>query len=145
MISVYLDNCCYNRPYDDQNQPKVYLETQAKLLIQKMIMDKKLNLVYSYVSEYENSNNPNTGHRRSIANFFKNAAVYVDYSFEPEIQIEMDEIMKTGVKEMDALQVASAIIGKADYFLTTDKRLLKYTTSKIQLINPIEFISTLEV
>ncbi len=35
MISVYLDNCCYNRPYDDQNQPKVYLETQAKLLIQK--------------------------------------------------------------------------------------------------------------
>ena len=46
---------------------------------------------------------------------------------------------------MDALQVASAIIGKADYFLTTDKRLLKYSTPKIQILNPVEFISKVEV
>ena len=43
------------------------------------------------------------------------------------------------------MQVASAIIGKSDYFLTTDKRLLKYSTEKIQIMNPIDFIRTLEV
>ena len=145
MISVYLDNCCYNRPYDDQEQPKVQLETQAKLHIQNMITDKKLNLVYSYVSEYENSNNPNVKNRSSISQFFSNAVVYVDYTHKDEIQSEMNEITKTGVKEMDALQVASAIIGKADYFLTTDKRLLKYSTEKIKIMNPIEFIGTVEV
>ena len=30
-MRVYLDNCCYNRPFDDQNQLKVRLETIAKL------------------------------------------------------------------------------------------------------------------
>lgn len=145
MISVYLDNCCYNRPYDDQEQPKVQLETQAKLHIQNMIINKKLNLVYSYVSEYENSNNPNIKNRSSISQFFSNAVVYIDYSHKDEIQSKMNEIVKTGIKEMDALQVASAIIGKADYFLTTDKRLLKYSTEKIKIMNPIEFIGTVEV
>lgn len=57
----------------------------------------------------------------------------------------MNEIIKTGVKEMDALQVASAIIRKADYFLTTDKRLLKYQTDKIRIINPIDFVRDVEV
>lgn len=145
MISVYLDNCCYNRPYDDQSQPKVQLETQAKLHIQKMITDKKLNLIYSFVSEFENSKNPNTINSISISNFFKNAAVYVDISRKPEIRSEAAEIIKTGVKEMDAMQVASAIVGKSDYFLTTDKRLLKYSTEKIQMMNPIDFIREVEV
>ncbi len=145
MISVYLDNCCYNRPYDDQDQPKVQLETQAKLHIQKMITDKKLNLVYSFVSEFENSKNPNTNNSKSISNFFKNAAVYVDISYKPDIRSEAAEIIKTGVKEMDALQVASAIVGKSDYFLTTDKRLLKYSTEKIKMMNPIDFIRDVEV
>jgi len=29
-LKIYLDNCCYNRPYDDQSQLKVSLEAQAK-------------------------------------------------------------------------------------------------------------------
>ncbi len=145
MISVYLDNCCYNRPYDDQDQPKVQLETQAKMYIQKMITDKKLYLVYSFVSEFENSKNPNKNNSKSISNFFKNAVVYVDITHKSDIRSEAAEIIKTGVKEMDAMQVASAIAGKADYFLTTDKRLLKYSTDKIKMMNPIDFIRNVEV
>ena len=34
-MRVYLDNCCYNRPFDDQAQVKVLLETIAKLDIQQ--------------------------------------------------------------------------------------------------------------
>lgn len=30
-MRVYLDNCCYNRPYDDQTQLRISLESQAKL------------------------------------------------------------------------------------------------------------------
>ena len=26
-MKVYLDNCCYNRPYDDQSQLRISLET----------------------------------------------------------------------------------------------------------------------
>ncbi len=145
MISVYLDNCCYNRPYDDQSQFTVYLEAEAKLHIQKLIKDKKLNLVYSFVSEYENSNNPHNTRKAFIFDFFKNASVFVDSSYLEEATALAAEIMTTGVKKMDAYHVAAAIIGKADYFLTTDKRLLKYKTEKIKMTNPIDFVRIPEV
>ena len=44
-MRVYLDMCYYNRPYDDQSQIKVSLETQAKLHIQDQIQKKQLELV----------------------------------------------------------------------------------------------------
>lgn len=56
-MRVYLDNCCYNRPYDDQSYMRIHLETQAKLYIQEMIKEKKIELVNSYMLEYENSKN----------------------------------------------------------------------------------------
>ena len=43
-MKVYLDNCCYNRPYDDQSQLRISLETQAKLQIQSMIRNKDIEL-----------------------------------------------------------------------------------------------------
>jgi len=39
-LKLYLDNCCLNRPFDDQIQQRIYLETEAKLFIQR----KKENL-----------------------------------------------------------------------------------------------------
>jgi hypothetical protein len=69
-IKVYLDNCTYNRPFDDQSQIRISLESQAKLYIQRLIINKELYLVYSYMSLYENSENPNPEHRNSIRDFF---------------------------------------------------------------------------
>lgn len=48
-MRVYLDMCCYNRPYDDQSQIKASLETQAKLYLQDQIQGEQLELVSSYV------------------------------------------------------------------------------------------------
>ena len=42
-VKIYLDNCCYNRPYDDQSEPRVYLESQAKMLIQTLSSKNVLN------------------------------------------------------------------------------------------------------
>ena len=36
-MKVYLDLCCFNRPFDDQSSLAVYIETQAKLGIQDLI------------------------------------------------------------------------------------------------------------
>jgi len=32
-MKLYLDNCCYNRPYDDQSQEKNHMEGEAVLTI----------------------------------------------------------------------------------------------------------------
>lgn len=44
-MRIYMDNCSYNRPYDDQSQMRIHLETQAKLHIQDMIRQKQIELV----------------------------------------------------------------------------------------------------
>ena len=40
--TVYLDNCTYNRPFDDQSHLRISLETQAKLYIQSLIKDNQI-------------------------------------------------------------------------------------------------------
>ena len=36
-MRVYLDNCCYNRPFDEQVQLSVRLETEAKMEVQSQM------------------------------------------------------------------------------------------------------------
>ena len=57
-MRVYLDNCCFNRPFDDQRQLRIRLEAEAKLRIQELIREGGLQLARSYVLDFENSNNP---------------------------------------------------------------------------------------
>jgi hypothetical protein len=66
-MKIYLDNCCYNRPFDEQEQIRIYLETQAKLYIQQLVVQKKADLVCSFILRYENAENPDSLSRDSIA------------------------------------------------------------------------------
>ncbi|MGM9936321.1 MAG: hypothetical protein ACI38A_03160 [Candidatus Ornithomonoglobus sp.] len=144
-MRVYLDNCSYNRPYDDQNQMRIHLETQAKLYIQDMIRNSELELVTSYVLDYENSRNRFSERRSTIARFINEyAAYYVSAERSNKIEEMSKEIMKTGVKEKDAAHIACAVFAGCDYFISTDDRLLKYETDKIILCTPGEFLRRLE-
>ena len=143
-IKVYLDTCCYNRPYDDQTQLRINLEAQAKLFIQKRIVDGKLELIYSFISVYENSQNPYSIRKNAISDFFSNASIYISEDNVNVIKQRASEIMKTGIKTKDALHISCAIEGKADYFITTDIRLLKYSSDEVKIINPIDLITILE-
>ena len=142
-MKVYLDNCCYNRPYDDQSYLRISLESQAKLFVQHLIREKKLDLVTSYVLDYENSRNPHTTRRDTISDFFNNAVEYVGAENNDEILEIAKKIQATGVKTADSCHVACAEFANCDYFLTTDDRILKYKSDKVTILNPIKFIQIL--
>ena len=72
-MRIYLDNCCFNRPFDDQNQLKIKLETEAKLFIQHEILTGNYELVWSYILEFENNQNPYDDKRSAVAGW-KNIA-----------------------------------------------------------------------
>ncbi len=140
-MRVYLDMCCYNRPYDDQTQLRISLETQAKLQIQKEIKKGKHELVSSYVVEFEKNHNPFIGRKESITDFLiKNASIFISEDNKEAIESIAENIKDTGVKEKDALHVACAIYGECDAFISTDKRLLKYETDKLRMLNLLDFI-----
>ena len=133
--------CCYNRPYDDQSQLKVEMETQSKLHIQQLIKNGKYELIGSYILDYEVSKNPFEMRKRAIISFIQsNMSGCVGPERDADISKIAEEIMKTGIKEKDAYHVASAIFSGCDYFISTDIRLLKYHSEKIKLVSPIEFV-----
>ncbi len=144
-MRVYLDNCCYNRPYDDQSQLRISLESQAKVEVQNMIRQGKLELATSYMTFFENSENPYEIRQRNISDFQNEYGVIYISSEVDEKVVEMAvEIEKTGVKHKDACHIACAILAECDCFISTDDRLLKYKTDEIKLVNPIEFINLME-
>lgn len=108
---------------------RIHLETQAKLHIQDMIRQEKIELVTSYVLDFENSNNRSVQKKLAIEKFMKEyAALYVSNKKEKDIENIADAIMETGIKEKDAYHVACAVIAGCDYFVTTDDRLLTHTS-----------------
>ena len=144
-MKIYLDNCCYNRPYDDQTQFRIHLETEAKLHIQDMVKNGKLDLVTSYMLDYENGKNRFSHKRQAISDFMNvNEAYYVGIEVADKAKKIAEGIMETGIKSIDALHVACAILAGSDYFITTDDRLLKYKAEDIQVVTPGEFIRRLE-
>jgi len=138
MLKIYLDNCSYNRPFDDQSQIKLRLETEAKLYIQATVKSGKYSLVWSYMLDFENSNNPYEDRKNSIVQWKDISHEYCPSS--DDILSLGREIMRLGIKEKDSLHIACAITNKCDYFITTDKKLLNKPIETVKIINPINFI-----
>ena len=139
---IYLDNCCYNRPYDNQEQIKIRLETEAKLYIQSGIRDGCYVLVWSYMLDYENNENPYDEKRNAIAAWKNIAHEYCPSA--DDVLSKGQTIIKLGIKPKDALHIACAIESGCDYFLTTDKGLMNKNISDIKIINPIDFATKVE-
>lgn len=141
-MKLYLDNCSYNRPFDDQTQMKIHLETEAKLYIQECIREGRYGLVWSYMLDYENNANPYDDKKRTIE-LWKNIASEFCTSSE-DILLMGKDIMQKGIKAKDALHIACAIKSECDYFITTDMKLLNKSVENINIINPIDFIREVE-
>ena len=113
------------------------MEAQAKLEIQQQIRDGKLDLAASYILEAENAVNPFATKRTDIQSFIDHyTKIFVSDRMDAKVRQKAEEIMKSGVKLMDACHAVCAMISDCDLFLTTDRRLLKYHTDKIRLMNP---------
>lgn len=140
---LYLDNCCFNRPYDDQSSLTTYLEAEAKLFIQKEILLGHYELVGSYILDFENSVNPYDDRRTAIGGWRDIAVLDIDVS-EKIVELA-NRIKLKGVKRKDSLHLACAITAKCQYFLTTDKKLLNKNFDEIIIINPLDFVREMEV
>lgn len=139
---IYLDNCCFNRPFDDPLTPLTRLEADAKLHIQKQILNGEIELAWSYILEYENTVNPYEDQKRSIARWKHLAVIDVDES--REVIDRASAVARQGIRNMDALHIACAITAKCRYFLTTDKKILKKRVEGIALLNPLNYVQEAE-
>lgn len=142
-MKVYLDTSVYNRPFDDQTQPKIFLETQATILILQMVEIQTIELVSSLVLEYENSRNSNQIRQQTMTRYL---AMATQRQFvTPNIKARGEELEQQGLKALDALHIACAEVTESDYFLTCDKRLINRCQDlDIKVLNPVNFILEIE-
>jgi predicted nucleic acid-binding protein len=141
-MRIYLDNCSFNRPFDEQDQFKIRLETEAKQFIQMQIISGTYELVWSYVLEMENNQNPFEDKRNAILDWKEIAKVHCE---ENElILLKAKELRNSGLKVMDSLHISCAIYSKCDFFITTDKQLCNKENSEIRIVNPVTFVDEME-
>jgi predicted nucleic acid-binding protein len=143
-MRIYLDNCCFNRPFDRQASIKVKLETDAKIFVQLSIKKGKIELAWSYILDFENEANP-FKERKNIIAQWKNLTV-IDIAENYNVLSKATKFANTGIKAKDALHIACAIEAGCKYFLTTDDGILKKTfeVNEIIVINPVDFIKIIE-
>lgn len=141
---IYMDLCCFNRPFDEQSNPRVYLETEAKLFVQNMIMDRKIDLAWSYMLDYENSANPDHDVKDSIARWRKLSVRKVEQT--EDILSTANRFKKIGLGTKDALHLACAASLRANRFITVDKGIIKKREQVVEIliVNPMEFIQNQE-
>jgi predicted nucleic acid-binding protein len=60
--------------------------------------------------------------------------------FSTQIAEKAQSLMQLGLQQADASHIACAILSQADYFITTDKKILNKTITEIQVVNPMTFI-----
>ena len=106
-----------------------------------MVKEKKFTLLWSFMLEFENSLNPYEDIRTEIEMASSLAKVYVHTA--NDIVTTAKNYETTGIKPRDALHLACALKGKADYFVTCDDKLMKKSGSMkdgIRIMNPVDFV-----
>lgn len=143
-LKIYLDNCCFNRPFDDQSQIRIHVETEAKLYLQREIEFGNLLLIWSYILDYENSANPFEFRRTSISKWKKKANIFITEN--QKIREKAEELTDYKLKAKDALHIACALEANSDYFVTTDDKVINKQNKieEIEILNPVDMLKVIE-
>ena len=138
-MKIYIDTSVYNRPFDNQTQPRIWLETLALGLILQLVESGEATLVNSSVLEFENSRNPFSLRREWMERCLGLATSY--QRVDESIQQRAEELEEQGVSAIDALHVATSESANVDFFIACDDRLLKKGKQfKVKSLNPVDFV-----
>jgi predicted nucleic acid-binding protein len=121
-MKIYFDACCLNRPFDDQTQERIRLETEAIRIIWALAKDGRYIWVTSEVVEDEILAASDSARRDSLLNVIRGASLYLSLTGTAIQQAK--SFCGKGIPAQDALHLTVAMEGNSDVFLTVDDRLI---------------------
>jgi len=141
-MRIYLDNCCFNRPFDSQEQSIIVMESEAVLtIIDKCKRNNKYFFLGSDVLDEEIDNMADPIKKQNVLNLYSFAQNHIELN--PTILKRAVDLQSFNLESFDALHLASAEYGKADIFLTTDRKLIKHTKKidlSVNVSNPLVWL-----
>jgi predicted nucleic acid-binding protein len=139
-VRLYIDLSCFNRPFDDQGQERIRLETEAVLSILTRLLNGKDTLLWSWALSFENDKHPKPDRRDEIAIWEARSEQSIPLSATLEERaLQFDRI---GIGALDAVHLASAEAGGADILLTCDDALVKRASRLglgLRVLNPVAY------
>ena len=151
-LVVYLDLNVYSRPFDDQTKEKIRRDTEAINVIWEEVKKGALHLVSSDVLFLEAKRILSESKRAKVISYIKYCESHIAQNETIE-QIAQLIIETCSIKSRDALHLASAVFGEADYCLTCDGRVAKKSTNRcvkriakkfvkpyVSVMHPIQFV-----
>lgn len=137
---IYLDVCCLNRPFDDQTQERIRLESEAVLSILSGCETGKWYLVGSEAIDYEVSITPDPERKEKVSAFTDLAHEIV--GVDEGIKKRANYLVSIGFKPFDALHLACAESVIAEVLLTTDDKFLNRAKKnknnlRVRVENPV--------
>ena len=141
-MKIYLDTSSINRIFDDQSQPRIFLESSAMITVLAMIESKSFALVSSEVLLFENSRNPFEERKIFVSSVLAQAKVVQTINSALLNRAQQIE-SANGLSGLDTLHLACAEKLKCEYFITCDDRIVRRYKGAVKAINPIQF--TIEV
>lgn len=142
-MRVYFDMCSIQRPLDTKSQVRIAVEAEAILGLLSLSELGHFDLVASDALRYEAEQNPHPMRKKYALEVLAEAKVSVrtDSALEERARV----LVTAGLKPLDALHLASAEAGEADFFCTCDDRLLKrareMATPPTKAVSPLELIA----
>ena len=147
MPLVYLDNCALQRPLDSREQFRVRAEADAITAVLTAVESGDVRLATSAALRAESSRAHNRSRRDYAARVL--ALASRDASLTSDVQDHYEQFREDGIKPFDALHLASAVSAEADYFCTTDDRLLRRgqqaNTRSTRVVAPLELAAALNL
>lgn len=137
--TVYIDSCCFNRQFDDQNSDRIRRETEAVNQVLDLVRAGQLRLIFSQALQEELLRHPEIAQKvRAIASEFVQRTPDIDWRGK---KLAEDPLVRLG--PYDALHVASAESAGADVLLTVDDKMIKKARrahAHVRLENPVEWL-----
>ena len=140
-MKVYLDNCCLNRPFDDQTQFRIHLESEAIKAILELCEQGTWSLICSQVNRFEIAATPDEERRKKLELCLAIATETIDLTSEITRRAKVFE--SSGLQAFDVMHLACAET-QADVLLTVDNKFLKkavsLSTCRIRVSNPLKWL-----
>jgi predicted nucleic acid-binding protein len=130
-----------NRPFDDQTQERIRLESEAVITI--LGRSRTLTLLTSEIAGLEVSKIPDEDRKQKV--ILLSSTLKMNIAIDDEIVNRAKELNEMGFKPFDSYHIACAEKGQADVLLTTDDHLLKKAASqkkllKVKIENPLRWL-----
>jgi len=139
-MKLYLDMCCLKRPFDDQSDARIQMETTAVAALLVLCHRGEHAMLTSQALRFENSRNPNAERQEFAMRALAEAKSDVPHG--PDLERRAAVWQNAGVGLLDALHLASAESGGADVFVTADDVLLNRAArvqAGVRVVGLLEF------